>query len=271
MNQLSALERYPECFEMTSSVINRLTNWIDKGHFEAPNNANSVVLLAIALRSFNMYKAINNLLKTDHWEDAGILSRSMYELVLNLEEIQREEGKEESKAKKYLRFHVLQEFLHMKLMSDYHYKTGRSSEGNQSEINRLEGDVNILFSEFKSNRGHSDWQNSWCGKSVYKLAKASTNKMRMPHYNISYSYFSSLSHSGPTPVMSQMVMGKNNEETEMLLEKQFEKEKESLLMVMSLSTVWLLEIIMKCQSVIPSYDIAWNHEITQKIRTLYGA
>ena len=271
MNHPSALKRYPECFEITSVVINRLTDWIDKGDLEAPKDATSVVLFAIAVRSFNLYRSINNLLKTDHWEDAGILSRSMYELVLNLEEVQREEGKEESKAKKYMRFHMLQEFLHMKLMSDYHYKTGRASNEEQSGIIKLERDAKKLFAEFKSKRGHLEWQNSWCGKSVYKLAKESTNNMRMSHYEISYSYFSSLSHSGPTPVMAQMIMGETDKETEKLMEKQLNKEKESLMLVMSLSTVWLIEIIMRCKSVIPAYDVGWNLEITQKIRALYGA
>ena len=266
----SAKDRYPEWFEITDFVINTLHEWIHNTSIPAPTSALQVVLHASNIRAFNLYRSINNLLATDHWEDAAILARSMFELVLNLEEIQNEVGKEEEKARKYLRFHILQEFLHTKTLMEYNYQTGRYGEQEFSKLKRLEKSAKVIFKEFRAKKSISGWKKSWCGSSVRQLAKNSTNPMRLPHYKIIYSFFSEFSHSGPLPVMSQILIGDTPEETQKLMNGHESSEKEHMSMVMTLSTTWLLEILMRGQALIPEYDVKWNFTVLEIIYKLYG-
>ncbi len=265
----SARDRLPDVFATSEYVIEKLHQWIDVSQPSAPTTRLDIVLVAIVVRAFNLYRSINNLLATDHWEDAGILSRSMYELVLNLEEIQRDKGKEEAKAGKYLKFSLLQKFLHRKMIIEYYHNTGADNKEEYLKVKELERNAKSLFKEFRSSRGYSEWQDYWHGKSVYKLAQESKNKMRLPHYEISYSFFSALSHSGPTPVMSQMIIGNTEKETEELSQIHLsEDEKTNLILVLSLATVWLLEIVLRCRTVIPLYDPQWNEIVSNKFHEL---
>jgi hypothetical protein len=265
----SAKERYPDLFEITELVIRQLHEWIDKGNIPAPRTAIDCVLHACNIRAFNLYKSINNLLETDHWEDAGILARSMYELVLNLEEIQQESGKEEKKARKYMQFNYLQRYLQADTLELYAQKTGRSTSDSALRSQRQKI-AKSLFSEFVDPKRKSEWQKSWCGKSVHSLAKDSKNEMRYHHYKIIYSFFSELSHSGPLPVMVNLLLGETAEETKQLLENYDSKEREHAALVLSLSTLWLLEVLMRGKEMIPEYDPKWNLVITEKIFRCYG-
>lgn len=270
INYKSAKERYPDLFEITELVIRQLHEWIDKGNIPEPHTAIDCVLHACNIRAFNLYKSINNLLETDHWEDAGILARSMFELVLNLEEIQRESGKEEKKARKYMRFNYLQRYLQADALKVYAQKTGRGSPSDSALHSQRQKIARSLFSEFVDPKRKSEWQKSWCGKSVHSLAKDSKNEMRYQHYKIIYSFFSELSHSGPLPVMVNLLMGETEEETKQLLENYDSKEREQAALVLSLSTLWLLEVLMRGKEMIPEYDPEWNLVVMGRIFRCYG-
>jgi len=77
-----------------------------------PQTFLGIVKLATSVRAFNLYRSINFLLENDHWEDAAILARSMFELLLNLEEVVRDERTAEERAQKYLRYQHLSKLLH---------------------------------------------------------------------------------------------------------------------------------------------------------------
>ena len=85
----SAEERFPEFFQLADEVIDQLHTWIDLGQQPEPNTAFDVICIAFAIRTFNLYRSIILLLKTDHWEDAAILTRSMFELLLRKDHIHK--------------------------------------------------------------------------------------------------------------------------------------------------------------------------------------
>jgi hypothetical protein len=124
----NAKERYPEYFQISEMVINQLHEWIDRTDIPAHQTALEIVKFASVTRAFNLYRSINVLLETDHWEDATVLSRSMFELLLNLEHIVRSKESAEDKVKKYLRFQELQKYLHQISLIDYEVQTGRCSK-----------------------------------------------------------------------------------------------------------------------------------------------
>lgn len=86
-----APERYPEYFDIVDDVVNKLVEWIHTKGLAPHKNALAFVKTLTIVRAFNLYKSINLLLRTDHWEDAAIIARSLFELLLNLEEVLREE------------------------------------------------------------------------------------------------------------------------------------------------------------------------------------
>ena len=70
----SAEETYPDVFEVSDLIIERLHFWIEKADLEDDGTFLGLVKIGILARAFNQYKAIINLLRTNHWEDALILT-----------------------------------------------------------------------------------------------------------------------------------------------------------------------------------------------------
>lgn len=266
----NAKERYPKHFQIPEMVINQLHEWIDRIDIPVPQTALGIVKFASVIRAFNLYRSINVLLETDHWEDAAVLSRSMFELLLNLEEIVRDKESAEDKAKKYLRFQELQKYLHQISSIDYEVQTGCRSKEQVSKLTELEKMTKSIFAEFLSKRKGSEWETSWCGKSVYRLANDSANPMRIPQYKIIYSLFSDFSHSSPYSVMTTMALGNTPEETEQLFQGRKNHEKEHMTLVLTLSTTWLLETLFIGRYEIPLYDVKWNFEVLKRIYKCYG-
>ena len=266
---INAKERYPEHFQISEMVINQLREWIDRTDIPGPQTALAIVKFASVIRAFNLYKSINLLLETDHWEDAAILSRSMFELLLNLEEIVKDKEVAEDKAKKYLRFRELQKCLHQINLKDYEAQTGRRSKEQVSKLTELEKITKSIFAEF-SKRRRSEWERSWCGKNVYELANDSASPMRIPQYKIIYSLFSDFSHSSPHSVMTTMALEITPEETEQLVQSCKNTEKKHMSLVLTISTTWLLEILFIGRSEIPLYDVKWYFEVFKRIYKCYG-
>lgn len=266
----NAKERYPEYFQISEIVLNQLHKWIDKADIPTPHTALGIVKIASVIRAFNLYRSINILLETDHWEDAAILSRSMFELLLNLEEITMVKESAENNAKKYLRFQELQKYLHQINIKNYEAQTGRCSNDQVSKLTEMENIIKSIFTEFLNNHRGSKWKTSWCGKSVYKMANDSTSPMRIPQYKIIYSLFSDFSHSSPYSVMTTMDLDITPEETEKLFQSREDTEKRHMTLVLTLSTAWLLEILFICKSEIPLYDVNWNFEMINRLQKCYG-
>ena len=265
-----AKERYPEHFQISEMVINQLHEWIDRTDIPEPQTALGIVKFASVIRAFNLYKSINLLLETDHWENATILSRSTFELLLNLEEIVKDKESAEDKAKRYLRFQELQKYLHQIRLIDYEVQTGRRSKEQVSKPTEREKMTKSIFAEFLSKPKGSKWETSWCGKKVYKLAYDSANPIRTPQYKIIYSLFSDFSHSSPYSVMTTMTLGNTAEETEQLFQSCEKAEKKHMALVLTLSTTWLLEILFIGRYEIPLYDVKWNFKVFKRIYKCCG-
>lgn len=266
----AAKERYPEHFKISKMVINQLVKWLHRTDIPAPQTALGIVKFASVIRAFNLYKSINILLENDHWEDAEILARSMFELLLNLEEVVRDKESAEEKAIRYLRFQYLQNYIHKANVDQYNVKKGRMPKKHASKLADMDKTAKSVFSEFLSKNRKSEWDKSWCNMSVYSLAKNSKNRMRISHYKVIYSLFSDLSHSSPYSVTTAMSLGSTPEETEKLLEGHDNFEKENMTLVLSLSTTWLIEILFIGRSEIPLYDVKWNFDVLKRIYSVYG-
>jgi len=265
IQQPGAHERHPEVFKITDAIVSTLHEWINVDGLKEPEDALSFTKSALLVRAFNLYISINTLLKNDHWEDAAIISRSLFELLLNLEEILLEDEAALSKAQCFLKYNELQKTLHLINNLDYEISTNRASEEQKKNLDKLMHLAKGFFKEFYIKKKNK-WQRTWCNKSVYSLASSSKNPLRMAHYKIIYSEFSNLSHSNPYGVMTtHFTMNPEKSLDEMIIEKN-NYEQKNLTNVFILSTVWILEIIIFVQSVMPSFDIKLCLEISYEIK-----
>lgn len=249
-------------------MISQLHEWIDRDDHEIPKTALSYCKMATIIRAYNIYKSINILLKNDHWEDAAILTRSMFELLLNLEEIVKEEKYAEELSKKYLRFQELQKYLHKISDINYEIKTGRRPSTELIKIEELEKLSKELFREFLDKRSPTGWASSWCGKSVHRLAKDSRNPMHIHNYEILYFFFSNITHSGPTALHTSFQLFNNEEDAAKISTGVEREQKSNLLMVLILSTTWLMEILLKSGQVLIIFDPHFCLKVTEKIKKL---
>jgi hypothetical protein len=265
-----APERYPEYFAIIDNVIDKLVEWIDVDGMRPHKSALDFVKTATIVRAFNLYKSINLLLRSDHWEDAAVIARSLFELLLNLEEILREKAVSEWKASKYLRFWQLQESLHIVNDIEYEIATGRCSKERALLLKKLKQSMETLFKEFRKKKSPTGWENTWCGKSIYKLASISINQMRIYHYKIVYSHFSELSHSSPYSAMTTWTEMKPGDNVDLIVQRREDIEKQNLVTVLLLSTSWLMEILLLANSQILSYNGMWNLEILKRIYEAMG-
>jgi hypothetical protein len=264
----SAPERYPEYFAIIDNVISKLDEWIHQKGLQPDKSALAFVKNAIIIRAFNIYRSINLLLRKDHWEEGAIIARSLFELLLNLEEILKEEAAPEQKASKYLRYNELQKSLHVVNDFEYEISTGRGSEKQTLLLKELKQMMEVLFEEFCDKKSQTGWMSTWCGKSVYKLASTSPNPIRIHHYKIIYFYFSELAHSSPHSAMTAWTEMKSGDNDNFIIQRREKIERENLVNVLVLSTCWIMEILLLANSQIPSYDGKWNLEILRQIKTM---
>jgi len=127
-----------------------------------------------------------------------------------------------------------------------------------------------IFGEFHNKNSWTGWDNTWCGKSVYKLACASINPMRIHHYKVVYSNFSELSHSSPYSGMTSWTEMKSDDNVEAIIQRSEDIQKKGLVNDLLLSTFWLMEILLLASSQIPSYDGKWNLEILRRVYKAIG-
>ena len=270
----SAEERFPQFFEITDEVLDQLHAWIDVGKKPEIKTACDVIYLAFATRALNLYRSIVLLLEKDHWEDAAILTRSMFELLLNIEEIQRDKVTIEDKSILFFRFNKLQQYRQAKAIRQYNVDTGRinSKDNRFKEIDKI---AELLFPDFliTTKKGKKKWCNSWCGKNIKELAEASEQQpLRKRQYDVLYSYMSAFTHSAPMSVMTTVghLDSQKNEVVEKFWLEREENEETQLKLILSLSAFFVIEIILRVRGVLLDYDTTWNFKILTKLFKLYG-
>jgi len=251
-------------FEPMDLVISTLIHHLHETSRPAPNTTREFVVDAFLIRAFNIFKSCHLLLRTYHWEDAAILMRSLFELLLNLEEINRIPGESEQRAKKFLRFNELQRWLQDKAQIEYEIKRGVRRKEVLEQVKAIDEVVLSVFDEFRNGKRKSGWASSWANKSVYEMASRDNDSVRVMQYQVLYSMCSDIAHSGPFGAMTGVhYQPKPIEDWE-------ENETKRTLLVGSLATIWLLEVTMLAIDRLPGWDVSVNIDISRHIKRLNG-
>lgn len=270
----AAEERYPEYFRLADNVIGQLVTWLHSGEIRVPENALEAVKLGCATRAANLFRSIVLLLRTDHWEDASILNRSLFELLLNLEEVLRRDADTQQQAQKFLLYERLQNYLHKRARLDHEVAAGRMTP-NEKLLDRSDSAANRLFRIFldpKKKGTGIRWKRSWCGKNVWQLAEASSQQpIRVRQYEVLYPEMSAFSHSSPLSVMSTVYLAQDEQELEDHPKRAEDRERQQLLEVLGFATTFTLEIVFRGRDMIPGYKPDWNFEVLRSLYDFHGA
>lgn len=269
----SAPERYPDLFELVEDARSVMADWIDDPNRPDPTDAYGIVAIACTVRTWNTFKATACVLSEGMWEDALILIRSIFEIVLNLEEIRRIKSEQEQRAQRFLRFQEFQEHQQNRKIFEYNIKTGIQQQ-NQQMLDRFDAHARAHFSEFRikprGKGGKARWVKSWCNKTVRELADASDNAPRPAQYDLLYSYCSSFVHATPFAVLSTMttIPADGTQET---WEPQFEKlERANMLHAVTHLIVLSVEVLAFTGPLFPKRDRNLLVRLMDKVHKLRG-
>jgi Family of unknown function (DUF5677) len=178
-----------DIFRLADTLVEKPSVWSQS----RPKASNTPVLSFVRFRAFDraltQYRSFVQLLRSGHWEDALVLLRSMYELNLNLSEIDSEEA-----AKKFVRFGKFQTLrllgfdLNDRLLAERakpqpsRQVIDRYLKERDAISSRLDREFGGEFRKLVTRNAKckpkqkKQWQDSWSGVSVEELAKRSAKK-----------------------------------------------------------------------------------------------
>lgn len=263
----SAEEQYPDIFACLNKIISQVHKLVHSNPIPDDRTYWGNVRIGLISRAFNQYKSIVNLLKTNHWEDALILTRSLFELLLYTEELLRNPDSEKI-AKRFCLFSELQGYLMSRELTLYQVLTGRLDPGVEDKIKKQwDKKAKETFSPFwyKNKKGRGKWRESWCNKNRAELSRSSDNPMRMNQYNLIYGRGSDFTHSSPIAVFAAFQNMEEGYNFQDFKNRSDSIEEQELKTVAPLASIFFLEILLLVGDRLPDFDHNW---ITKTLDTL---
>ncbi len=147
----------------------------------SPAPSSTPVLSFVKFRAFDratkQYCSIVQLLRSGQWEDALVLARSLYELNMNLSEINCSSDREQA-ARKFVRFGKFQQLRLEQRRAEDQLRDenlepkpcAQTIAECEQKLTAIASTLNREFGEFRGSKGKK-WQDSWSGLSVETLAE----------------------------------------------------------------------------------------------------
>ncbi len=163
-----------EAFQLSDALVEKPGLWSQLGPAPSDTPILSFVKFRFFHRGVTQYRSIVNLLRSGQWEDAVILARSLYDLNVNLAEIERSSDREEA-AKKFVRFGKFQQLrierrrLEDQVCDEKSLLAVQAIAESERRLADIASQLNRDFGEFRNAKGK--WQESWTGVSVETLAQ----------------------------------------------------------------------------------------------------
>ena len=255
-------DRFPRVFEALLAIRRPMAEWLTEGAMPVPQSPSGVVKYGIVYRAANLHTSIWRLLRANAEDDALILTRSLFELLVNLEECLRSPDGIDGAASRFIKFMRLQQHLESREMYIAHM-TLKGENVDDTEVAAKDGDARETFSEFAyvDKRGKHRWRSSWCGKTVAQLAAESDNPARPMQYRILYALGSRMVHAGPSAVFPWIYPGGLPPNLEVAVTHLWEVREEHLRLAAAFSSIFLGEIFLRSADVVPGLDLKWAGQL----------
>lgn len=220
--------------------------------FGGPTSALQHLQLKFFDRAFNVVKGIMILLEQSHWELAAPLVRQIFEMILNLEEIERGNDPDVA-AVRFSRFAMLQEVRHRLANLQYDISMGRDLEATQERFDSgLEFAV-ATFPEFRRTyRRGARWAESWCEASTKELAQRSEHPLRVSQYEIVFRFLSAYGHGSPIAIAGTLVSQAHTDDIPWMVAD----DDKNTIEIIALTLSFFAELWLLCQPVTPQLPTA---------------
>lgn len=196
--------RLRRSFRLIAEVTDAATAAALLARFSSDQAAEVQFEISMLGRGLNALKAVRLLCQKGHWEFAVSAVRQLFELVLNLEEIDAASDRRAAMAR-YETFALLQELRREVETLEYGERSGRPVDEERLITGRrlLDDDV---FTEFRERRrnGQTAWAISWSGKNAWEMAQASPAPLRRDQYHLLFAAWSEQVHAAPAAVLHHM-------------------------------------------------------------------
>jgi hypothetical protein len=159
----------------------------------------------IVLRGLNTLRSIRLLLEQAHWELASAGARQLFELLVNVEYISRQDDREDA-CRQFVRFGLLQTARRRLLEMEYAEETDRAVD--QSRKATIERFIDSAFEEFRDKMG--GFVSSWNRKNARALAEESKSPLRAKQYEMLFTEWSEETHGAPAALLPN-IFGPTNE------------------------------------------------------------
>ncbi|MFJ8935369.1 DUF5677 domain-containing protein [Streptomyces sp. NPDC102365] len=165
----------------------------------------------ILLRGTNSVKAVGVLLENGYWEHAVGVVRQLFELLVNMEYLAKQESRLDGMLL-FARYGMLQMILAQHRRMSYDKDTGRPID--DEFFTQLEWHMQNDFTDFRANTkdGSVKWVSSWCRRTTFDLAAASSDPMRKHQYNILYRVWSEEAHAAPGALISNIFQDSDDDD-----------------------------------------------------------
>ena len=253
----------PDAFRVIDLAIKGFSQIFDHGNLTRPITYLGMVQVYVVLRAYNLLKCVRHLLSGGYWEECNILLRTLFELLLTLEHIQREEP--EKRAKDFFRRAVAARLVHIRNDLIYQRETGRRVD--IESIERIEKHLTTFLREFLD-------ETTFCKQYLrlkrytrpYELTSESArhNPIRKHQYYTLYSEFCEYVHGLPSAVLGdlQALVGS------IATDKFLLREKHQIRMVIGLAVTWAIEILFLSIDALPVSDSDWPLQVIKEATEL---
>lgn len=222
------------------------------------------------MRGVNTLKAAWVVAGEGHWEVSAVCARQLFELVLNMEYIAKDESRE-SASFQFTLFGLLQNMQSDLAEVEYARDTGRPF--NQGMIDAIEHNLALpVFDVFRTKKkdGSTAWQWTWNGKTAYGLAKESPSPLRLLQYEILFKRWSEEAHAAPGALTNTMFrIGKD----ETWFEKAVADDDREIIDVLKMAVTLFLQLWRLVSDSVP-YDAAaardWMGRMAAIVEKRYG-
>jgi hypothetical protein len=254
---------FPEVFEALNRIREPLSDWLEDNFMPVSGTAAGVVKVGIVFRAANLHASVVALLRAGAEQDALILTRSLFELLVNTEELLRSPDDLEQKSKRFLNFVRLQQYLSSREMYLSHLFINGQAAPPILAVAQHDEQAEQDFAEFRyrDKKQRLRWRSSWCGKPVAVLASQSSSRMREIQYRIIYKAGSEMVHAGPSAVFPALYPHSETP-TEARVEAYFlETREENLRLAAAFSSTFMAEIFLRLFDAIPGFDPSWGGKL----------
>lgn len=257
----AAEETHAGVFERLEPIVLQVHDWLHGEPVPSAGTALDNLQIAFIVRALNQYRAILLLLRSNHWEDALILTRALFELLLNVEELVYRQPDKEQAAQRFFLFSSLEHFRETRELRRYDIASGREPPDYAQALDQVEKMGRKAFAPFAyiDRKGRPRWRSHWANRTVADLCHLSPDRMRPHQHRILYSKGSAFTHSAPSAVLA--AHAPPTDDFDEFIRFAEAQEDRQLRMVASFSTLFFGDIMAQIGGRLPGFRPEWIAEV----------